>query len=413
MPSRKTRILILYATAGFGHRSAAIAVDEALQEKYAYKCETFLINPLEDERTPLLLRDLQSDYDRILQHVPELYKIGYEFSDAGFPITVVDGVLILMLYDVMAELVDKYHPDIIVATYPLYQAALDAVFTIKQKSIPIVTVITDLVSVHRIWFNIGVDLYLVPTNYVAESAANTGIVASRIKVTGIPIHPKIIEQDDPKKEILTSLGLDNSRFTILVTGSKRMEGMPETLHGLNHSALPVQFILVAGGDQSLYQSFQQTLWHVPVKIFDFVDFIPRLMHASDALICKAGGLIVSEAMACGLPVILTNVLPGQEAGNAEYVLERGAGDMVQDSAQLLETVFHWLQNDREMYKIRAQAAVDAGFPQAAYNVADIIWDAANKKPAERTVTHLVERTRLMQTLKRYRRSLINDISHVN
>ena len=189
-----------------------------------------------------------------------------------------------------------------------------------------------------------------------------------------------------------------------------MDGMPEALHSLNHSNLPIQLILVAGGDEDLHTRFEMTRWHVPGKIFNYVDFMPRLMHASDAIICKAGGLIVSEAMACGLPMLLTNVLPGQETGNAEYVVGCGGGDMVSDSEQMLETVFHWMMDDKKLYLERKLAATSAGYPQAAENAARVIWESANKKPTERTVTHLVERTKLSRTLRRFRKSLLEEIT---
>ena len=410
MSAKKPRILILYADAGFGHRSAALAIDAAFHELYPGKCETNLINPFDDERAPSYLRDLQSDYDRILTVAPDLYKAGYEFSDAGFPVTLVDGILILMLYDVMDSLVEKYHPDIVVATYPLFQAALDAVFTIKRKSIPIVTVITDLVSVHRIWFNPGIDLCLSSTAQVAENARQAGLPDSKLLVTGIPIHPEITRRTESRQSILRTLGLEPDRFTLLITGSKRLSGMPEGLHGLNHSNLPIQFILVAGGDEALMTVYQATEWHVPVKVFDYVDFMPRLMHASDVIVCKAGGLIVSEAMACGLPMLLTNILPGQEAGNADYVVQAGAGEIVNDSGQLQETIFHWIKDNRKEYLIHQRAAIEAGHPQAASDAAQAIWELVNKKPEERTVTHLVERTHLIQTLRKFRRTLLKELS---
>jgi 1,2-diacylglycerol 3-beta-galactosyltransferase len=44
--------------------------------------------------------------------------------------------------------------------------------------------------------------------------------------------------------------------------------------------------------------------------------MPTMMRAADAIICKAGGLTVTESLACGLPLLLTDVIPGQETGNA-------------------------------------------------------------------------------------------------
>ncbi len=70
------------------------------------------------------------------------------------------------------------------------------------------------------------------------------------------------------------------------------------------------------------------------------------MHAADAIICKAGGLIVTESLACGLPLLLVDILPGQEAGNAEMILQGGAGDIATTTMEVLETLSHWMINDQ-------------------------------------------------------------------
>ncbi|MCX8026175.1 MAG: hypothetical protein N3A60_13330, partial [Thermanaerothrix sp.] len=76
------RILILTADAGFGHRSAANAVAAALQERYGDQCEVYILNPLEDKRVPFVLRESQADYDILVRKAPELYRLGFEVSDA-------------------------------------------------------------------------------------------------------------------------------------------------------------------------------------------------------------------------------------------------------------------------------------------------------------------------------------------
>ena len=70
MPEPK-RVLILTADAGFGHRSAANAIAEALQDTHGNDCTYEIVNVLDDERTPRVLRDIQSDYDRIARDMPD------------------------------------------------------------------------------------------------------------------------------------------------------------------------------------------------------------------------------------------------------------------------------------------------------------------------------------------------------
>ena len=101
----KKKILILTADAGFGHRSAALAVDSALQERYGDYLTTEIINPLDDKRTPFFLRDSQTDYDQWIKNFPELYKFGFEASDALVPKVLMEQTLATLMVDVMRDLV--------------------------------------------------------------------------------------------------------------------------------------------------------------------------------------------------------------------------------------------------------------------------------------------------------------------
>ena len=112
-----------------------------------------------------------------------------------------ESALVLMLYDVMRDLVKRYQPDVIVSTYPLYQSPLDALFTIDKASIPIIEVVTDLVSVHRLWFNRGVDLCLVPTPAVHDLAVQCGVPPEKVILNGIPISPEISREKRSKLEL--------------------------------------------------------------------------------------------------------------------------------------------------------------------------------------------------------------------
>jgi UDP-N-acetylglucosamine:LPS N-acetylglucosamine transferase len=53
------------------------------------------------------------------------------------------------------------------------------------------------------------------------------------------------------------------------------------------------------------------------------------MRAADCILSKAGGLTVSEALVCGLPLILVDIIPGQETGNANHVVYGNAGVLLE------------------------------------------------------------------------------------
>ena len=392
------RVLVLTADAGFGHRSAADAVAAALHETYGDAVSVSIVNPLEAKHVPSFLRESQSDYDTIVREMPDLYRFGYRASDATVPSTVVESALTVMLFEAMHEVVRHHRPDAIVTTYPIYQAPLGAVYAINRRYVPLLTVVTDLVTVHRMWFHDAADQCLVPTPYVRDLALKYGIPPDKIRVTGIPVRPELARGDQDPAAVRAELGWRPDLTTVLAVGSKRVGHMPDVLRALNHSGLPLQLVAVAGGDDELYRQLGSTEWHLPVYLYNFVDNMPTLMHAADWIISKAGGLIVSEALACGLPLMLIDVLPGQETGNAEYVVDGGAGEHADSGIAALEIVYHWLDRDGALLTERARNARRLGRPRAAYEVAKHAWQAAERGPITKSALGTLGRSKLIELL---------------
>lgn len=374
------RVLILTADAGFGHRSAANAIAAALAEIAGPNCVTDIVNPLEDKRVPIIVRIGETDYDRIAREMRSLYRLGYEASDTPVGTVMIENALAAMLFEVMFDLIQNYQPHAIVTTYPLYQSALNAVYILTNRHIPLLTVVTDLTDVQRLWFHPVADLCLVPTPQARDLAVSYGLDPAKVRITGIPVHPALAQQDKPVDELRRELGWRTDQVTALAVGSKRVANLLEVLHLLNHAGFPLQLVVVAGGDEQLYQHLLNVEWHLTTHIYPYVPCLANFMHAADLIICKAGGLIVTEAMACGLPLLLIDVLPGQEVGNARYVIEVGAGELAQTPEEALEILCHWLVDGGKLLAERTLNSERAGRPHAAYHVAELVWAAAQQGP---------------------------------
>jgi 1,2-diacylglycerol 3-beta-galactosyltransferase len=391
------RILILTADAGFGHRSAANAIAAALHELDS-SAQVHVVNPQEHPRAAKLLRDSQSDYDRIVREAPELYQFGYTATDQTIPSKVMESAVVLMLYEALRDTLKAYDPDTIILTYPLYQAPLNALFRLNGRKAALITVVTDLISVHRIWFHDVVDRLVVPTEEVRELAIKSGVREDKVRVIGIPVNPQVSKDEGAKPDLRARLGWrsDPSPFdpstssgqasaqggsgqaltTILAIGSRRTPRLAEMLRGLNHSGLPIQLVVSAGGDDDLYRELKRTEWHAPAHLYKFVDQMPAFMHASDLIICKAGGLITTESLACGLPLVLIDVIPGQEEGNARFVTDGGAGVIAQSPLDVLEWVCDALQDHGKLLEQYSTNARKLGKPRAAYDIAQMALTAA-------------------------------------
>lgn len=68
--------------------------------------------------------------------------------------------------------------------------------------------------------------------------------------------------------------------------------------------------------------------------------------------------------------MLTSYLPGQEAGNVDFVLEKGFGDYCDEPVTIADEVTCWLQ-DSKLLETMSHEAQKAGHPTAA---ADIVKD---------------------------------------
>jgi 1,2-diacylglycerol 3-beta-galactosyltransferase len=111
------------------------------------------------------------------------------------------------------------------------------------------------------------------------------------------------------------------------------------------------------------------------------------MISADLLITKAGGLILSEGLAAGLPIVLINNLPGQEEGNVRYILENNAGIQASTPAELIPIMNSWLSDGQSNLNTIKNNSCRLGHPSAAVSVSESLWQAASTNAVSEPFTH--------------------------
>lgn len=368
------RILVITGDAGFGHRSAAEAIQSALEAGYGDQCEVILKNPLDHPDAPQFLQESESDYDDIIEAEPGLYHFAYDLSDASLPVTLLEGGLVMFLLKVFRQVVLDVKPDLVISTYPIFQAPLTEAIDVEGLDLPVMTVVTDLVTVHQVWFHDKVTRITVPTETVRELALESGITEEQVIETGIPVDPKIAAlKAVGVSELRQELGWEMDPISLLVVGSPRVFDLMAILHALDEVDAELQFALVAGGNDALYEDFEAATWRHPAKVYNYVETIPEMMRAADVVLCKAGGLITTESLASGLPMMIVNYLPGQEEGNVDYVVSHGAGALCDTPDKAVETLKAWLEDGGVRLRKVAENAARAGRAEAAQKIAEEAW----------------------------------------
>jgi 1,2-diacylglycerol 3-beta-galactosyltransferase len=212
-----------------------------------------IVNPMDDPRAPDMLRDAEDRYNKIVRVAPDLYKLGYDIGDTRLVSGIVKNGFTLMLFNALREILRTKQPDVIVCTYPSYQEILSALFTLEKYRIPMLTVVTDLATVNRLWFHPAVDLCLVPTQTVYNLAIQAGLPADKVQIVGIPVRAEFIKGTQDRAAIRMSQGWRTDLFTMLAISSQRVEHLYDALWMLNHSGFPLQLVIAAGGDEKFYQ----------------------------------------------------------------------------------------------------------------------------------------------------------------
>ncbi len=376
--SYKKKILILTADAGFGHRSAANAIAAAILDSCGPSYECKIINPVDDPRTPEIIRKPQVDYDRTVLDSPFTYHLSYRISDSYPASMVVQGFIAQFMVRLFQDILEAYNPDVVISTYLIYNTSLRSALKRNKMDIPFFVAVTDL-AVHHLWFQPGPDKLFVPTEEARQKAILSHVPPQKVFVSGLPVDPRIAQEKRSKIALRQSLGWNPELLTVLAVGSKRVADLFSKLEVINRCDIPLQLAIVAGGNNELFNTVRSATWNVPVFCYNYVRNLPEMLHAADLLITKAGGLITSEALACGLPVIFAAAIPGQETGNAEYVCERFAGVMAKTPADVQETLSWWLKNDRKVWAQFVRNARRLGRPDAAYQIAREVWEVTTER----------------------------------
>jgi processive 1,2-diacylglycerol beta-glucosyltransferase len=228
-----------------------------------------------------------------------------------------------------------------------------------------VCVVTDF-EAHALWMEQAVDLYCVATEETKASLVARGAKVENVVATGIPIAAKFSQPSDPH-QVRKRHGLrDDLPVVLVLSWGFGMGPVAEILSSLDRVERAFQTLVVAGRNEELRRELASRDYRHPTRVLGFVANMHELMAVADLIVTKPGGLTTSEALATGRPLFILNPIPGQEAANSDFLLERGAAakvNRVEDLPFRLEQLL-----GSKKLKEMARAAKRLGRPNAAPDV---------------------------------------------
>ncbi|WP_274649385.1 MGDG synthase family glycosyltransferase [Paenibacillus humicola] len=333
---RKKRVLLLSEGFGSGHTQAAYALAFGLRElnpniqTRVIELGKFL-NPVIG---PLIMNAYRKTVSKQPKLVGKLYHRQYKKSMNRFT----QLALHRIFYTHTLKVFDQLKPDLIVCTHPGPNAVVSRLKRLGLVDIPLYTLITDY-DAHGTWTSSEVNKYLVSTPLVKRKLTDRGIPASRIEVTGIPVHPDFWHTHD-KSEIQAKFGLKPIPTVLIMGGGWGIMYSDDILEYMTRWRDRIQLIYCVGNNDKARERMlaDPAFQHPNIQVLGFTKEVSKLMDVSDLLITKPGGMTCTEGLSKGIPMLFYEPIPGQEEVNCEYFVEYGFGEML-TSTELVDKWF--------------------------------------------------------------------------
>lgn len=336
---------MLSLSAGSGHVRAAESLREEAHNSYPDAIVEhrdiieFVHKPLK-----LIYRDF---YVFMTKNAPLVW--GYLYKTANSPMvreTIhATSHIQTLLAAGLARFIDVFKPDMIVCTHFVCAEIATSILKERGMATPVAMVITDY-QIHHLWMVEGVYHYFVATQTIKKDLIAAGVAAERITASGIPVSTAVIATER-SPHLYEHYVVEQGRPIVLaLSGGFGLQDTSTIVQTLMASKLPLQICAVAGSNKALKEKLEalQSPSHITVRIYDFVRAIHELYALADVVISKAGGLTVTECITRGVPLIITEPLPGQEAANANFLQTHKAALQIKKTPDVLNKIHRILTN---------------------------------------------------------------------
>ena len=362
----KKRVLILSASAGTGHVRAA----DALAKSFAVEPSVEAVEHLDAlNYTNKLFHNFYSKlYLQLVKSAPHVLGWVYKASDEPWKTDAVRLRLDRLQAQKLVRFIRRFRPDIIICTHFMPTGIIAHLIEIGAIRTHLSVVVTDM-DMHAMWLSRTFHRYFVAIDETKAHLEALGLPSERITVSGIPVDPVFAEPID-RAEMRRSLGLDPDRTTLLFSagafGLSPAEFVVSKIMQMRHR---VQTIVICGKNEDLQQRVRDIVGaeNPDFKIFGYTHRMHDLMKVSDLFLGKPGGLTTAESLACGLPLVIIDPIPGQEERNSDHLLEDGVALKCNELTTIAFKIDRLLDDPVRLESMRQRARA-LGRPQAAKTI---------------------------------------------
>ena len=355
-------VLILTAAFGDGHNAAArgLAAGIELRGGRAVVADPFA------ESNPALNDFARRLYITLINRAPHAWNLFYAACHR-LPLIEKTVFVHAAAQRRVEELLRQHRPNVVVLSFPVYAHLIARLPKDVRDSFQLVTVVTDSISVHRLWSTAPAQLWVVPNEPTANSLAALGIPREKIRSIGFPVDPRFAAPDShPGDEP------PGDRPRILHLLNSGLQHGPQLAAAL--AAQPGWELTVGvGRDPKVVHRVEEALGEHcgRVQILGWTTEMPSILARSHFVVGKAGGALTQETIASRTPFLVTQVVPGQEEGNFALLHEIGVARLTPDGESAVRVIREALAENGQGWKEWKAKLAAASKPDASLRLADL------------------------------------------
>jgi processive 1,2-diacylglycerol beta-glucosyltransferase len=368
-------VLILTACYGEGHNAAARNLKAAFEESSGVEAE--VVDLFTTAYGEAYARSCRAYVD-VVNRFPALWSAMYRLLDRTALIHLLAARLGRLERALAAELARR-RPAAVISTYPLYPFLLRRAERAggRRHEFGEFTVVTDSLTINSVWHRSGSDLFFVPNVGTAQVMQRAGVPGSKLRVLGFPV-PLRFAAARPHRSPAGAGEMPKILFMINAA-SHRALGFAAFLMQISG----IHLTITAGRDEALRDRLEAMAREArgPCEIHGWTPDMPRLLMSHHVLIGKAGGATVQEAITAQTPMLITQVIPGQEEGNVQLLLENDCAAV----SKTPEAVVSWIERlfigDAALWRRWERNIARLSRPDAAREIAAAVLSEIQRREA--------------------------------
>ena len=374
------KIFVCSAGFGEGHNTAARNLVEALNLVAAGAAEAEFLDVF-GARSPRVYEWLRHGYVRLMNQAPQVWAGMYRLFDS--PQARVTPLVKLLKgeREALTARLAQDKPAAVVSTYPFYGYLLDEIARRGgPRDFRKITVVTDSISVNSIWHRCESDFFCVPNEETAEIMRRAGVAGEKLRVLGFPVAARYAAGDLPARP--DPAGPDGRRVLYMINAGRKAAA--ETVRRLLEIR-DIELTVTVGRDMEMRAMVERAIaahdrTRRPVNLVGWTREVPSLLASHHVLISKAGGATTQETIAAGCPMIISQVAPGQEEGNAQLLVDNGAGCLADSPTQVADAVRRAFADDAKVCREWTANIARLSRPDAARQNARFILEQSGLGP---------------------------------